>query len=292
MINSMTGYGRGCAEEDGRSFITEIKSVNNRYLDVNIKLPRQINGLEDKVRKLISSKISRGKIDIYISQDRFSDEDIEIRIDEQLSNAYYNAFKLLKNKFDVRDDISVSLLAKSPDVISINKKEEDLEKIWSVLKESIDNAIDMFVDMRVKEGLKLSKDILERCELIHNSVIQIESRASLIVDEYRQKISARIAEYLKEVEIDQSKLLNEVAFFADKSNITEELVRLNSHIIQMKDTLNSNEPVGRKLDFIIQEMNRETNTIGSKSSDLTITNLVVDIKCELEKIREQVQNIE
>jgi uncharacterized protein (TIGR00255 family) len=292
MVNSMTGYGRGCADKDGRSFITEVKSVNNRYLDVSIKLPRQINALEDSVKKLVSSKISRGKVDIYISQDKFSDEDIEIRIDEQLAKAYFNTFKLIKDNFEVRDDISVSLLAKSPDVISINKKEEDLEEVWIVLKESIDNALNMFVDMRLKEGLKLSKDIQDRCEIIYNNVIEIESRASSIVEEYRQKISIRIAEYLKEVEVDQSKLLNEVAFFADRSNITEELVRLKSHLIQMKDALNSKEPVGRKLDFIIQEMNRETNTIGSKSNDLSITNLVVDIKCELEKIREQVQNIE
>jgi uncharacterized protein (TIGR00255 family) len=292
MIKSMTGYGRGSIEENGRSFLVEIKSVNNRYLDINLRLPRQLNALEDNIRKYISSKLSRGKIDIYITQEKFSDDDIKITIDEQIAKAYYDAFTLLKEKFNLQDDISVSLLAKSNDVIVVNKKEDDIESIWNTLIRALDEAVNMLIDMRIKEGLKLSEDILNRCDIIRDMVSKIEARSPEMVKEFREKISSRIQEYLKDVEIDQGRLLNEVAFFADKCNLTEEIVRLYSHIDQLKNALQSSEPVGRKLDFLIQEMNRETNTIGSKSNDLYITNLVVDIKSEIEKIREQIQNIE
>lgn len=292
MVNSMTGYGRGTSEKDGRSFNVEMKSVNNRFLDITIKLPRHINALEDTIRKYVSQKISRGKVDIYINQDCYSKDDISIKLDEQMAQAYYNAFQKIKDRFGVIDDISVSLIAKSPDVITVEKNEEDYDVIWQALKPAVDQALDMLIDMRLKEGVKLSKDIAERCELILGMVEDIESRSPELVEEYRQKISERVKEYLKDVEIDETRLLNEVAFFADKANITEEIVRMKSHVAQLKSTLLSNEPVGRKLDFIVQEMNRETNTIGSKANDLYITNVVVNIKSELEKIREQIQNLE
>lgn len=292
MIKSMTGYGRGTIEEAGRAFQVEIKSVNNRYLDINIRLPRQFNALEDNVRKYITSRLSRGKIDVYINQEKISEDDVNISVDEQVAKSYYDAFATLKEKFSLQDDISLSLIARSNDVIVIKKKEEDLEHIWSTLSKALQAAIDMFVDMRIKEGLKLSNDMLERCEIINGILLKIEERSPEVVKEYREKILQRISDFLKEVEVDQGKLLNEVAFFADKCNVTEEIVRLKSHIEQFKNTLSSGESIGRKLDFIIQEMNRETNTIGSKANDLVITNLVVDIKSEIEKIREQVQNIE
>jgi uncharacterized protein (TIGR00255 family) len=292
MIKSMTGYGRGSVEEGGRAFQIEVKSVNNRYLDINLRLPRQINALEDNVRKYIASRISRGKIDVYINQEKVSDDDINITIDEQVASAYFNAFTELKERFSLKDDISISLLAKSNDVIVVERKEEDLEAIWKTLSRALEEAIDMFIDMRGREGLKLSNDISERCEMIKGMVGKIEERSPEIIKEYREKILQRVSEFLKDVEVDQAKLLNEVAFFSDKSNITEEIVRLKSHIEQLKSTLSSKESVGRKLDFIIQEMNRETNTIGSKANDLYITGLVVDMKSELEKIREQIQNIE
>jgi len=288
----MTGYGRGSIQENGRSFTVEIKSVNNRYLDVYIRLPRQISSLEDRIRKYVSTRISRGKVDIYISQDKFSEDDIEINLDENVARAYYNSLCTLKDKFQLKDDITLSMLVDIPDVLKIEKKEEDKEEIWNAIIKAIDESLNMFVDMRSSEGLKLSKDISERCDFIQEKVLEIENKCPVVVDEYREKIRQRVSEYLKEIEIDESKLLNEVAFFSDKVNITEEIVRLKSHLVQMKKTLSLEEPVGRKLDFLIQEMNRETNTIGSKSSDLFITNLVVDIKSELEKIREQVQNIE
>lgn len=292
MVMSMTGYGRGCIEEEGKSFNVEIKSVNNRYLDINIRLPRQINPLEDNIRKLVSSRISRGKIDMYINLEKYGEDDIVVNVDEGLARSYYNAFSSLKDMFGLKDDITVSLLSKSPDVLNIEKKDDDIERIWEVLQKSINQSLDMFVDMRNREGLKLSRDIVERCMLINSWVTEIEERSPQIVNEYREKISQRVCEFLKDVEIDESKLLNEVAFFADKCNITEEIVRLRSHIEQFTGTLKKEEPVGRKLDFLIQEMNRETNTIGSKSNDIYITRLVVDIKSEMEKIREQVQNIE
>lgn len=292
MIKSMTGYGRGTIEEAGRAFQVEIKSVNNRYLDINIRLPRQFNALEDNVRKYITSRLSRGKIDVYINQEKISEDDVNISVDEQVAKSYYDAFTTLKEKFSLQDDISLSLIARSNDVIVIKKKEEDLEHIWNTLSKALQAAIDMFVDMRIKEGLKLSNDMLDRCEMINGILLKIEERSPEVVKEYREKILQRISDFLKEVEVDQGKLLNEVAFFADKCNVTEEIVRLKSHIEQFKNTLSSGESIGRKLDFIIQEMNRETNTIGSKANDLVITNLVVDIKSEIEKIREQVQNIE
>jgi uncharacterized protein (TIGR00255 family) len=288
----MTGYGRGTSEKDGRSFNVEMKSVNNRYLDITIKLPRHINVLEDTVRKYISQKISRGKVDIYINQECYSKDDISIRLDEQMAQAYYDAFQKIKDRFGVIDDVSVALIAKSPDVITVEKNEEDYNIIWQVLKPAVDQALDMLIDMRSKEGVKLTKDIDERCALILGMVEDVESRSPQLVEEYREKISDRIKEYLKDVELDETRLLNEVAFFADKASITEEIVRMKSHVVQLKSTLSGNEPVGRKLDFIAQEMNRETNTIGSKANDLYITNVVVNMKSELEKIREQIQNLE
>ena len=292
MATSMTGYGRGYAEEDGRSFQVELKSINNRYLDLNIKLPRQLISLEDSIRKYISSKISRGKIDVFITQDKFKQEDIVINVDEQLAEAYYTAFESLKKKFNLKDEVSLMLLSKFQDIITIEKKEEDLDATLNTLLKAVDEAIKNLTGMRQVEGKRLESDILLRCDLISNYVEEIESRADSVVDEYREKIKQRVTEYLAEVELDEARLLNEVAFFADKSNITEEIVRLKSHLAQMKSTIILNEPVGKKLDFLVQEMNRETNTIGSKANDLSITNMVVNIKSEIEKIREQIQNIE
>ena len=292
MVNSMTGFGKGNLEENGRRFNVEIKSVNNRYLDLNIKLPRQLNELEDRVRKHIASRISRGKIDIYINQEKFNEEDISANVDEKVADAYYNALAALKGKFKLKDDITLSLMSRMPDVITVDKNEDDIDEVWETLSKALDMAINMLVDMRLKEGLKLSKDIVLRCDTILSKVLEIEKRSPEMVDEFRERILIRVKDYLKEVEVDEARLLNEVAFFSDKCNITEEIVRLKSHIEQFKNTFNLNEPTGRKLDFLIQEMNREINTIGSKSNDLTITNLVVEVKSELEKIREQIQNIE
>ncbi|MCX7695558.1 MAG: YicC family protein [Caloramator sp.] len=292
MVKSMTGYGRGYSEMNNRAFTVELKSVNNRYLDINIRYPKHLMSLEDKIRKYISSYISRGKIDVYISQDKFSKDDIEVKLDENIAKAYCDAFKIMSEKLELENDITVSRLSKFQDVLSIEKKEEVTEEIWEVLRNALENALNMFIDMRQKEGIKLSEDLIARCDKITEFVGKIEERSDLVVEEYREKIYQRVTEFLKNVEVDEARLLNEVAFFADKCNITEEIVRLRSHVKQFKESLNLDEPIGKKLDFIVQEMNRETNTIGSKSNDLTITNIVVQIKSEIEKIREQIQNIE
>lgn len=288
----MTGYGRGSIEENGRVFTIEMKSVNNRYLDINIRLPRQINALEDRVRKHISSKVSRGKIDVFINQEKFNQDDYKIIVDENIAKAYYEAYNILINRFNLKSDISLPLLANSNDVITIDKKDDDIEGVWKLLTLALDEAIDMFIDMRVSEGLKLGNDINKRCDYIGEYIDKIELRAPEVVKEFREKISARVSDFLKDVGVDEARLLNEVAFYADKTSITEELVRLKSHIAQFKEAFKVNEPVGRKLDFLVQEMNRETNTIGSKANDLVITGIVIDIKSEVEKIREQIQNIE
>lgn len=292
MSNSMTGYGKGYIEEEGRSFRVEMKAVNNRYIDLNIKMPRQISSLEDRIRRYVASKIYRGKIDIYITQDKLSKDDVVVNIDEILADSYYNALKKIKDRYSLKDDVSLSILSRFQDIITIDKREDDEEKVWSTLHKALDDAINMLTAMRNKEGSMLSADILKRCDLIYNMVTDVEKRSDVVVDEYREKLKERIKEYLGEVEVDEARLINEVAFFADKSNITEEIVRLKSHLIQLKNTIVLDEPVGKKLDFLIQEMNRETNTIGSKTTDLDITNLVVSMKSEIEKIREQIQNIE
>jgi uncharacterized protein (TIGR00255 family) len=292
MLSSMTGYGSGTVEENGRIFTIEMKSVNNRYLDINIRLPRQINALEDKVRKHISSKVSRGKIDVFINQEKFNEDDFKINVDEKIAKAYYDAYSILIEKFDLKSDISLPLLANSNDVISVQKKDDDLEAVWKLLLKALEEAINMFIDMRGNEGIKLGKDIMQRCDLIASLLAKIEVRAPEVVKDFREKISTRVADFLKDVGVDEARLLNEVAFYSDKTSITEEIVRLKSHIEQFKEAFSSKEPVGRKLDFLVQEMNRETNTIGSKANDLYITGIVIDIKSEIEKIREQIQNIE
>lgn len=292
MLCSMTGYGRGSVEENGREFTIEMKSVNNRYLDINIRLPRQINALEDRVRKHISSKVSRGKIDVYINQEKFNQDDYKIIVDENIAKAYHDAYTILIDKFSLKNEISLPLLANSSDVITIDKKEDDIEGVWVLLKKALDEALAMFLNMRTSEGGKLGNDILARCGLIETHITNIEKRAPEVVTEFREKILARVTEFLKDVGVEEGRLLNEVAFYADKTSITEELVRLRSHIAQFREAFDSSEPVGRKLDFLIQEMNRETNTIGSKANDLYITGIVIEVKSEIEKIREQIQNIE
>lgn len=293
MVKSMTGYGRGTASEEGKGFNIEMRSVNNRYLDINIRLPRTLNSLEDKIRKEISSMVSRGKIDVYINQEGLNENDATVNVNEHMAVEYFNAYSRVRDLLNIEEDISLSLITKSPDVIVLEKKEEDIDKIYSILLEALKEALNIFIDMRKVEGKKLSEDILARCENILVILEEVEEKSSIVVNEYREKITQRVKEFLDEIELDEAKLLNEVAFFSDRCSITEEIVRLKSHIAQMKDTLESSEnSVGRKLDFLIQEMNREANTIGSKANNLFITKMVVNIKSELEKIREQVQNIE
>ena len=287
MVKSMTGFGRATSEEGKeRIFSLEMKSVNHRYLDMNIRMPRSMVSLEEKIRNIISSKLSRGKVDIFINYKDYAKNQGAAVLNEDLAKSYVNSLEQLKSLFpNMQDDLSLSLVARYPDVITIEEKSEDLEAIWEEINSLLNMAVENMISMRKVEGEKLASDILVKCS-------SIEEKAEVIVASYKQKLEDRLKNLLGEVPVDENRVAMEVAVFADKASIDEEIIRLRSHINQLRKTLTLDEPIGRKLDFIVQEMNREANTIASKSTDLEITNKVIDIKNIIEKIREQVQNIE
>ena len=292
MIKSMTGFGRGECQEAGKEFLVEIKTVNHRYTDIFIKMPRQIGFLEDKVRDLVGKAVSRGKIDVYITYNNFGDDSKCVMFDETLAKTYIAAVEALRDKFGLKDDITVSLISRYPDVLKVEQAEEDEEKIWSLLKTAVENAIKSLVAMREIEGEGLKNDLLARAAYIDTVLKEIQLRAPDVVKEYKQKLEIRIKDLLEQQTIDENRLAMEVAIFSDRCSIDEEIVRLGSHFNQMRDALKIEQSVGRKLDFLIQEMNREINTIGSKSNDAEIARQVIEAKSELSKLREQAQNIE
>lgn len=292
MIRSMTGFGRGSSEKDGKSFTIEIKSVNHRYFETNIRMPRVLIAFEDKIRKIIGEKVKRGKLDVFVTQGNYDKEDVEAYLNEKLVDSYMNCFRILKDKYDLRDDMSVASIARLPEVLTLKQKEEDVSEAFEQIEESLTEALEALLFMREREGEKLLEDVIRKCDLINELVKKVQERAPFVVCEYKEKLTQRLNALHKEVEFDENRVAMEVAIFADKAGIDEEIVRLNSHIVQMKETLILDEPIGRKLDFIIQEMNRETNTIASKANDLEILNTVINMKSEIEKIREQIQNIE
>ena len=293
MAISMTGFGRGEYKNDNYHFIVECRTINHKYADINIRLPRKISFLEDKIRSVVKDYIKRGRVDLYIKLDLIGSEDVNLKFDEKLATQYVNILKNIKSTFELQDDITVMNIAKFPDVIKSEEKEEDEDLLWSMLKESLQDALLRLKDMRSEEGIKLANDIDMRCDLLNNYIEEIEKYSYNVVNDYKERLKNRITEILDDPSlVDETRLAQEVAIYADKCSITEEIVRFRSHINQLKNAIHKNESIGRKIDFLIQEMNRETNTIGSKSSDLNITNLVVEVKSELEKIREQIQNIE
>ncbi len=292
MIKSMTGFGRGENSQDGKEFTVEIKTVNHRYSDVFIRMPRQIGFLEDKVRELVGKAVSRGKIDVYITYSNYSDDAKLVTLDEGLAKTYISATQSLRDKFALKDDITVSLISRYPDVLKVEQAQEDEELLWSLLKTAVVKALDALIKMREVEGEGLRNVLLDRADYIDSIVEEIAKRAPEIPKEYKLKLTTRIKELLDQQPIDENRLATEVAVFADRCSIDEELVRLASHIGQLREALSIDQPVGRKLDFLVQEMNREINTIGSKANDLSITKNVVEVKSEIEKIREQIQNIE
>ena len=293
MAISMTGFGRGEFKNDNYHFLIECKTINHKYCDINVRLPRKISFLEDKIRNYVKNFVKRGRVDLYIKLDLIGSEDVNLKFDDKLATQYVNILKEIKEKFDLQDDISVMNVAKFPDIVKCEEKEEDEDLYWSMLREALDIALVKLGQMRQEEGKKLAEDTLERCNILKNIVNEIEMYSDTVVDEYKEKLNTRINEILDNPSIvDENRLAQEIAIFADKSNITEEIVRFRSHIEQLKNTVVKNESIGRKIDFLIQEMNREVNTMGSKSSNINITNLVVEVKSELEKIREQIQNIE
>lgn len=291
MIKSMTGYGKGNLIQNSRSYQIEIKSVNHRYLDISVKMPRAISYLEEKIKQEISTKVKRGKIDVFINFENNSAEGKEIKINTEIAKIYINELKTLAQNENINANIEVTEISKFPDVLSIQNVQDD-EQIQKEVVEVTNIAVDKLVEMRQIEGKKMAEDLLNRIQYIKEKIIKISSLSTRLIEEYVVKLESRIKEILVNQDIDEARLAQEVVIYADKCSVEEEITRLNSHIAQFEKLLNSNDAIGKKLDFIIQEMNRETNTIGSKANNLEITNAVIDIKTELENIREQVQNIE
>lgn len=291
MIKSMTGYGKSSLCINSREYQIEIKAVNHKYIDVNIKLPRIISYLEDEVRKYIISKIKRGKIDITITFENYGKDGNNIKINTELAKFYIESLKKLAEEENLSTEINVTEITKMPDVLTIKNdinEDEIKQELLQVLKE----ATDQLIEMRKKEGAKISVDILNKIDQIEIKTNEILQLSTGLIEEYVVKLEARIKDLLKTDELDKARLMQEVVIYADKCSIEEEVTRLKSHISQLRNLINIDEPAGKKMDFLIQEMNRETNTIGSKSNNLDITNDVITIKTILEDIREQIQNIE
>lgn len=291
MIKSMTGYGKANLEKNEREYQVEIKSVNHRYLDISVKMPRVLSYLEEAVKKEIATKVKRGKIDVFITFQNNSTEGKEIKINTEIAKVYIDELKKLAKQEEILANIEVTEISKFPDVLSIQNKQED-ETIKGELLETVCQATQKLVQMRTVEGEKIAEDLLLRIKAIQEKVKEISSLSTGLIEEYVVKLEGRIKEILKNQEVDPSRLAQEVVIYADKCSVEEEVTRLKSHIAQFEQLLNAEEAIGKKLDFIIQEMNRETNTIGSKANNLEITNDVIDVKTELENIREQIQNIE
>lgn len=292
MIRSMTGYGRALEVIDSMSITAEIKSVNHRYFEFSSRTPRTYGFLDEKLKSYVQSKVSRGKIECYIFIESLEAEDCTVEINHSLASGYIKALSELSERYGLENDTTVTSVAKYHDIFSIHKEEADEERIWQAVKTVLDKAIVSFVSMREAEGEKLKNDILSRCDTILEKVAFIEERSPETVKEYNEKLLERMKNVLGDVHVDEQRLLTEAAIYADKIAVAEETVRLRSHISQMHEFMKSEAAIGKKMDFLIQEFNREANTIGSKAQDVEIAKRVIDIKAEIEKIREQVQNIE
>ncbi len=294
MIKSMTGYGRAREQRNHRDITVEVRSVNNRYLDCAVKMPRAYIFAEDAIKSLVQKATSRGKVDVFVSVDSLGAEETVVSVNEPLARGYIQAMHRLCELGGglVREGCGAAELARLPDVLAVTQSEEDLESVSADLCAVVEDALAAYNAMRETEGRKLEEDILGRLDTIEAITARVEERSPQTVAEYREKLLARMREVLQSTTIDEGRILTEAAIFADKVAVDEETVRLRSHLAQLRDMLRSGVPVGRKLDFLIQEVNRECNTIGSKCTDLTIARDVVDLKAEVEKIREQVQNIE
>ncbi len=292
MIKSMTGYGRAVGEYSGRNITVEVRSVNHRYFDCTVKTSRFYSFLEDPIKKAAQNIVSRGKVDVFVSIDNSQSDDVEVKLNRHVFEAYLNGLREMCSEYSLHDDLSTIALARMPEVFSIEKKEADAEELTKDVLTVLSSALDGFTQMRRVEGEKLYDDIVSRGNTISNAVDYIETLAEASEAEYKAKLENRIRELLGAAQPDESRILTEVAIFADRVAIDEEIVRLRSHLVQLNDMIKEDAPVGRKLDFLVQELNRETNTIGSKANSIEITRTVIDIKNEIEKIREQIQNIE
>lgn len=292
MVKSMTGYGRETAESESYKVTVEAKSVNNRFLDVSVKLPKQYSPLEDLIKKEVSAAMNRGHVEVYISVEEVGESAVTVVADTSLAKAYCSAMQEIAEACGLPYQVNLTNVASYYGVLTAQKAESDLDALWNVTSSALSGALKQLLDMRAVEGVKLAEDMSSRLDTLVSVKAAIAARSPLVVQDYRERLQQRMSVILADVEVDNDKLLNEVAFFADKADITEELTRLDSHFEQFRGNLQKDEPVGRKLDFILQEMNREVNTIGSKANDKEISHLVIEAKGELEKIREQVQNFE
>lgn len=292
MANSMTGFGRAVSATEGRELTVELKSVNHRFLDISVRLPRSVSFIEDAIRSALSKKLSRGHVDVFVNYRNTRSDARTVCVDKTLLLAYIEAGCQAAEVTHLPCDVTLAAALRYPDVLTVVEAEEDQAALIALAAEATEKAADELVKMRAAEGERLCADLIKRGKSLRVLVSGITERAPLVVTEYQTKLKERITELLPGAPADEARLATEVALFADRASITEELVRLDSHLVQMEEMLSSKEATGRKLDFLVQEMNREMNTIGSKASDLTIANQVIDGKAEIEKIREQVQNIE
>lgn len=292
MIKSMTGFGRCEIAENNRKFAVEIKSVNHRYLDVNIKMPKKLNYFDASIRAELKNYISRGKVDCFITYEDFSENTSSVRYNRELAGEYLQYLRQMAEEFDLDNDIRVSTLSRYPEVFIMEEQSEDEEELWKELQKVLAGAAEMFVESRVNEGEQLKKDLLQKLDEMLGLVTYIEERSPQLLEEYRKRLEEKVRELLEDKNVDEGRLLTEVAVFADRVCVDEELVRLKSHIKTTRETLEAGGSIGRMLDFLAQEMNREANTILSKSNDLKISNCGIELKTVIEKVREQIQNIE
>lgn len=292
MIKSMTGFGRGHEILNGRDITVEIRAVNHRYYEFGCRIPRSLGFLEEKLKTLLNGRISRGKVEVSVLVYNVDAPDEKISINKEVVKDYIDALRSVKDEFELNDDLSLSHVMRIPDAFTVVKEEADEEQIWTDVKAVAEQALTKFIAMREAEGERMKADLLSRLSTIEGWVGIVEERSPIIVEEYRKKLFDKMTEVLNNANIDESRILLEAGIFSEKTAVDEETVRLRSHIAQFRTMLEGEEAIGRKLDFLVQEMNRETNTIGSKVQDIEVTKIVVDQKSEIEKIREQIQNIE
>lgn len=292
MIKSMTGFGRCLETVNGRDILVEIKSVNHRYYEFSARVPRAYGFLEEKMKTFLQGRISRGKVDVGITVYNLNGDDEIIEVNKEVAKEYITALRGANEELGLTDDLTLSKIMRLPDIFNVRKAQEDEDVVWNDVKQVAEKALDNFIAMREVEGVKMKEDILSRLDYITELVGKVEERSPVVTENYRKRLFDKLTEILEDKKIDEQRIITEAAIFSEKTAVDEETVRLRSHIAQCRELLNSDEAVGRKLDFLIQEFNRESNTIGSKAQDIDITKIVVELKSEIEKIREQIQNIE
>ena len=292
MIKSMTGFGRAEASDENRKITIEVKAVNHRYLDVNMKMPKKLSMFESSIRSVLKEYVERGKVDIFITYEDFTEQNFSVKYNREVAKAYVDFINEIAEEFSLDNDLKATSLSRYPEVLSLEEQETDEEELWKYVESALRKALEMFVEARVREGENLKNDIISKLDNMLENVSFIEERAPQIIKEYHEKLTAKVSDYLADSQIDEARILTEVTLFTDKICVDEEIVRLKSHIQGTKDALMAGGSLGRKLDFIAQEMNREANTILSKANDFKTSNQAIDLKTDIEKIREQIQNIE